>query len=82
MKPGAVFDLRVSVAGAGPGARLKSAGGIGAIDMPVAPDGVMLLEGLQLRGDATWLRLEVIGPDGARRLIGNPIYIRLTPKGA
>ncbi|MFM8376453.1 MAG: CehA/McbA family metallohydrolase [Phenylobacterium sp.] len=82
MKPGAVLDLRVSVAGAGPGARLKSAGGIGAIDMPVAPDGVMLLEGLQLRGDATWLRLEVIGPDGARRLIGNPIYIRLTPKGA
>lgn len=70
------LDLSVTVKGGGDGARLRSVGDIGKIDLPVPPDGVIRAKGLAVRPDARWFRFEVVGSDGARRLIGNPIYLR------
>ena len=82
LAPGEVLDVTVTAAGAGEGARLRAVGGIGAIDMPLPPGGEVRLEGLAAPDKASWFRFEVVGPGGARRLVGNPVYVRLKPPGA
>ena len=82
LAPGEVLDVTVTAAGAGERARLRAVGGIGAIDMPLPPGGEVRLEGLAAPDKASWFRFEVVGPGGARRLIGNPVYVRLKPPGA
>lgn len=69
----AFVDVEVTLVGAPPGARLRSAGGVSPIDLPVA--GSLVLPRLKLLPGARWFRFELVGGDGRRRLIGNPIYL-------
>lgn len=69
------LDVEVTLVGAPAGGRLRSAGGISPIDLPVA--GSVVLPRIKVLPGARWFRFELVGPDGRRRLIGNPIY--LTP---
>lgn len=80
--PGEALDLEVTVEGVDEGARLRSVGGPGAIDLPVPRDGTLHLKGLALREASAWLRFEVVDRKGARLLVGNPIYLRKGPGGA
>jgi hypothetical protein len=70
-----MLDVEVTLVGAPAGGRLRSAGGISPIDLPVA--GSVVLPRIKVLPGARWFRFELVGPDGRRRLIGNPIY--LTP---
>lgn len=70
---GGRVDLEVTLAGLPPGARLRSAGGLEPLDLPVA--GSLVIPGAGLARDARWFRLEVVGADGRRLLIGNPVYL-------
>ena len=76
------LDLRVTVAGAGEGARVRLVGDLGPVDLPVPASGQVEVRGLSARDGAAWFRLEVVGPNGSRRLIGNPIYLRVNPDGS
>ncbi|MFM1959056.1 MAG: hypothetical protein RL588_573 [Pseudomonadota bacterium] len=76
------LDLRVTVAGAGEGARVRLVGDLGPVDLPVPASGQVEVRGLSARDGAAWFRLEVVGPNGSRRLIGNPIYLRANPDGS
>ena len=78
---GRPLDLRVTVTGAGEGARVRTVGDIGPVDLPVPASGPLEVRGLSVPAGAAWFRIEVVGPNGARRLIGNPIYLRMNPKG-
>ena len=80
--PGEALDLEVTVEGVDEGARLRSVGGPGAIDLPVPRDGTLHLKGVALREASAWLRFEVVDRKGARLLVGNPIYLRKGPGGA
>lgn len=70
------IDLKVTVAGGGPGARLRAVGDIDPIDLPVEADVEVRVTGVRTPAAGRWFRLEVVGPDGGRRLIGNPIYLK------
>lgn len=75
---GRSLDLSFTVLAAGAGARIRSVGDIQPVDLPVPPGGTFSAASLTAPPGARWFRFEVTGPDGSRRMVGNPIYLRVS----